>query len=258
MFDMYNASQTILQLCNEMQKFGYPNKEIDLAYDAYLFAIHHISGWYRGDGKALSSHLIGTSSILCQQKSSIVEILSGLLHAVPEDGLFPIWTNPYHLISCKFGEQVSQMIYTYLHCKYNYTAQHLLGLLCGNYSSISSEYAKSIVKIRLANELEDYMDNAISYYSIDGSKGKLWRHAYLKKNISDFIFIFSQINCAAFVKYFEILQLSIDDPKPLFSPKAAFTDDGRMGFICQRYHPKGRLQKSLNLLKRFKRFRAKK
>ena len=174
-----SIAQTNLQLINQLRHKGYTNKEIDTANEAYELAVETCSHLFRGSGKPLLSHLIGTASLLAESELPIRVVLAGLMHAVPHDGDHG-FLDPDNELEKIVGTECYQQILGYLNLNFKYESNQVRDFT--SKLTESSEAFRHSVTIRIANEIEDYLDGALSFYTIEGRKGVVWRCEHIRKN----------------------------------------------------------------------------
>lgn len=174
-----SIAQTNLQLINQLRYKGYTNKEIDTANKAYELAVETCSHLFRGSGKPLLSHLLGTASLLAESELPITVVLAGLLHAVPYDGDHG-FLDPDSELKKIVGAEGYLQIHGYLNLNFKYESKQVRDFT--SKLTKSSQVFRHSVAIRIANEIEDYLDGALSFYSIEGRKGVIWRCEHIRKN----------------------------------------------------------------------------
>lgn len=158
-------AQTNLQLWQQLQSQGYSNDDLKLLNRAYKLAIKLFTGSFRASGKTFIAHLIGTASILAHLNASSSIVAAGLLHAVYDFGDFGGWhrggvtTLKRIRLRQEVGIEVENYIADYSALKWNHqTIPQIFALL-----PEWGEKQKSVVLIRLANELEDCLDLSLLY-----------------------------------------------------------------------------------------------
>jgi len=73
--------QTNLQLFGLMQRAGYPEPDLALVRRAYDLAVRLFTAKYRGSGKPLLAHLVGTAGVLASLRAPAPLVAAGVLHA---------------------------------------------------------------------------------------------------------------------------------------------------------------------------------
>src|SRR5687767_15961282 len=74
-------AQTNLQLYTQLRRAGYTAEQLVPVRAGYDLAMQLFSASFRGSGKPLLAHLVGTASILAAIGQSRDIVLAGLLHA---------------------------------------------------------------------------------------------------------------------------------------------------------------------------------
>jgi (p)ppGpp synthase/HD superfamily hydrolase len=161
---MYSFAQTNLQLFNQMYDLGYHEQEIAAIKKSYELAITLFTGRFRGSGKTFIDHLIGTASILVSLRSAPPMIAAGLLHAAYDSGDFGdgnqgVSSAKRDYVRAAVGTHVEEYIARYMELKWN---QEVARSLYGKLDTLS-QLERDVVLIRLANELEDYLDLGILF-----------------------------------------------------------------------------------------------
>ena len=75
---MKNYAQTNLQLYTQLRRAGYSNDRLALVRSGYDLALRLCTASFRGSGKPLLAHLVGTASILASVDQSPVVVTGGL------------------------------------------------------------------------------------------------------------------------------------------------------------------------------------
>ena len=255
--DKFLHCQTSLQLCNKLSINGYSSDEIQIAYKAYIFAINHITGWYRGSSKPLCAHLIGVASLLIDESSTINEIIAGLLHAVPVDGEFLFTKSPFSLIEEKFGQTTSTLVARYWSIQYSYDDIFWSKIKASNPDADSLLF--SVVKIRIANEIEDYTDNALWFYSNNAYKGRDWRITYLEQMYPWLVEHCERTNLKYFLHKLKEIRLGLESPMPFKIQSEPTITNGKMFFIKPFTRARTSRRKFMDLLtRRYRNIRFKK
>ena len=161
---MYPFAQTNIQLFNQMYDLGYDEPEIAAVKKSYELAITLFTGRFRGSGKTFIAHLIGTASILASIRSAPPVIAAGLLHAAYDSGDFGdgnqgVSPAKQDYVRSTVGAHVEEYIAGYNELKWN---QEVARSLYAELNTLS-QLERDVVLIRLANELEDYLDLGILF-----------------------------------------------------------------------------------------------
>jgi (p)ppGpp synthase/HD superfamily hydrolase len=156
-------AQTNLQLYMQMLEEGYTEEEVSIINKAYLFSINKVHLMYRGSGKPFICHLVGTASLMVNNKQSIEVVLAALMHAlyqnrVPFDGHTDI-TKRREIITTRFGSECDRLIY-------EYTEFEKTGIKEINPDHIVVD--KHVLLMRIADELEDLVDFSLCLHGLQG------------------------------------------------------------------------------------------
>lgn len=81
-------AQTNIQLFRQMQRAGYPSEEVAAICRAYHLMTRLFSGYFRGSGRPMTEHMVGTASVLAELRAPVDVIAAGILHAVYHHGRF--------------------------------------------------------------------------------------------------------------------------------------------------------------------------
>lgn len=161
-------AQTILQLLQQLEKLGYPKDDQVYIYNAYKFAITRVVGRYRPSGKTTIAHMIGTASILASLEATKEVITAGLLHVLYCHGDFGngrsgISSAKRQQAITVLGTQAEEYIKRYTLLKWSWDEVELLKW-CDRIPALDA-IDRDVLLIRLANELEDYLELGILYCS---------------------------------------------------------------------------------------------
>jgi len=160
---VFYYAQTNLQLVRQMRALSYSETAVARVERAYQTAIPMFSGLYRGSGKPFISHLVGTASILASHHYPADMILAGLMHAAYTQGDFGYHSGQQgsrrqrqFLAHCT-GEHAEKLVYLY--ARLDWKAHHIPTYV-EDWHRLPAEQ-KTTIRIRLANELEDFLDNGM-------------------------------------------------------------------------------------------------
>lgn len=170
---MYLYAQTNLQLYNQVRQANYPESDFMQLAKAYELAMELFTGRYRANGKPFLAHLVGTASILVAQSAPMQVAIAGLLHAAYAQGdfghsQFGITTAKRKYVKRFVSREVENLITQYTLLPWKATTlvdlrQRLTSL---------SEIENQVILMRLANELEDYLDLGMLYCQKDNQVRK--------------------------------------------------------------------------------------
>jgi hypothetical protein len=161
---MAPIAQTNIQLYEQLRRAGYGDEAVTAAARAYAFAQPLFSARFRGSGRPFLCHLVGTASILARDGARIEEVTAGLLHAAYEAGLFAyemhrtVAPRKRAAVREAVGEASEALIAAYTALPW--TGSTLERLVA---SGVRSPEEESVLRLRLANELDDLADGGLRY-----------------------------------------------------------------------------------------------
>lgn len=158
----FSIPQTNLQLYRVMRERGHGENALRQANAAWLLAAENTTGMFRGSGKPFCCHLAGVAGLLCQAGMDVPVIVAGLLHAmyqdrVPFKGL--ALAERRERIARHFGETCERLVYEY----HGFEVERLDG-----WEDTALRKKGDVVLMRVADELEDMLDDAISVHGRPG------------------------------------------------------------------------------------------
>jgi hypothetical protein len=174
-------AQTNIQLYNDLAQVGYCAEDIREVAGAYGLACEIFVGKYRGSGKPLLAHLVGTAAIVAQSRPPVSAVVTALLHAAHEDGDFGR-RSPRETLIANVGEEAATYIESYHNMKWTYDESAVRVMLRDLHGYGTAE--REAIRVRIANEVEDYLDLAPHYHGkVVGSevKGAEWRLQYMDR-----------------------------------------------------------------------------
>lgn len=157
-------AQTNIQLYNHLAERGYSRAEVGAVRAAYDLAMRLFTSRFRGSGKPFLAHAIGTAGILALLRAPAHVIAAGLLHAAYTHGDFG---DGRHGISDVKRAAVRGVVgagVEVLVARYTDRAWDKASVLAmrGQVASLRPD-DRTVLLIRLANELEDHLDLGIAY-----------------------------------------------------------------------------------------------
>jgi (p)ppGpp synthase/HD superfamily hydrolase len=157
-------AQTNLQLYAQLRRANADESDLALMRKGYDLAMHLCPASFRGSGKPLLAHLVGTASILASLGRPARVVTAGLLHAVYVFGDFGDASRGSGearraAVRQAVGADVEELVYHYTHFEWN--AKTIPGIRA-RVSTISPA-EREVLVIRLANELEDHLDCGVLY-----------------------------------------------------------------------------------------------
>ncbi len=171
-------AQTNIQLYNQMASSGYPVADIEAIGCAHRLATRIYVGKIRGSGKDLMAHVVGTASILVWLQRPVTTISAALLHAAIADGDFGT-SSPAKEVTAAAGSEVWDLVSAYDELKWSHSSDAVQFVL--ESLPTAPMLNKEAALIRVANELEDYLDLATHYYGRPGEQGENFRITYMNE-----------------------------------------------------------------------------
>ena len=157
-------AQTNLQLYAQLRRAGFNDADLALVRQGYDFAMHLFPASFRGSGKPLLAHLVGTASILAAIDQPARVVTAGLLHAVYVFGDFGdarggVTEGRRDRVRQAVGRDVEDLIARYTHFDWN---SHTIPVIRERVTTLTA-LEREVLTIRLANELEDHLDFGVLY-----------------------------------------------------------------------------------------------
>lgn len=161
---MHTYAQTNLQLYNQLVGFNYAEADLHYIMKGYELAIQLFSGRYRANGKPFLAHLVGTASILVAQQAPIQVVVAGLLHAAYAQGNFGgdrpgITPSKQKAVTAAVGAEIEFLIARYTAFPWNLQSMQKTLEEAATLTPVNQH----IVLMRLANDLEDHLDQGMLY-----------------------------------------------------------------------------------------------
>lgn len=160
----HSYAQTNLQLYRQMESQGYMADDLALLCRAYDLTLRLTAASFRGSGKPLLAHLVGTASILASLRQSVHIVAAGLLHAAYAlgdfgDGRYGITDAKRERVRRAAGERIEDLVNRYSTFDWNKRTIPMIRQRVGGLGAIE----RDVLLIRLANELEDHLDCGVLY-----------------------------------------------------------------------------------------------
>ena len=157
-------AQTIVQLYRQLLDQGFGESDLLRVRTAYEFAARLHSARFRASGRTFTAHLVGTASLLSQLTTDLDIILTGLLHAVYDQGDFGdgrrVMTERKRAVVRRVtGESVESRIAAFSELGWG---PGLADQLVDQFDGLS-ETARDAVRVRLVNELDDFIESDVLY-----------------------------------------------------------------------------------------------
>lgn len=157
-------AQTIVQLYRQLTDLGFDESDLLRVKKAHEFAARLHSARFRASGRGFMAHLIGTASLLSQFTRDLDIILTGLLHAVYDQGDFGdgrrTMTEPKRkIVRGLVGDGIESRIAIYSEMSW---APGMAQQLLDRFDALS-EAERDSVLVRLINELDDFIEQDVLY-----------------------------------------------------------------------------------------------
>lgn len=157
-------AQTNLQLYNQMRLAGCSEADLKTVHASYGLATRLFTAKFRGSGKPLLAHLVGTASVLCALAAPGKLLAAAVLHAAYifgefGDGRPGMTPSRRELLRQEVGHDIEDVVARY----------HLLEWRRSTIEALSARAApfspeeREVLLVRLANELEDHLDLGVLY-----------------------------------------------------------------------------------------------
>jgi (p)ppGpp synthase/HD superfamily hydrolase len=164
---MHYFAQTNIQLFNQLDRSGYSSADLSCIYKTYNLSMQLFTGAFRPSGKTFIAHLVGTASILAFLHAPIKVVATGLIHAAYEAGDFGDGRkgiSPYRRQQLKLvlGHEIEEYVAQYFAFKWH---EETILSTCDRFESLNIA-EREILLIRLANELEEYLDLGLLYCGV--------------------------------------------------------------------------------------------
>jgi hypothetical protein len=163
---MYRFAQNYPQLINQATLVGFNASELSLLQRAFGTAQSMSHGFYRASGIPLLNHLVSTASIVLADTREQTPVVLALLHAAYVLHRFDDSTVSRNLakrrkdISREFGPYIEGQLWKYQNMPWyrNSAVQDYL-----QRPEELDEDTRLLLTLRLANELDDHLDDAMSF-----------------------------------------------------------------------------------------------
>ncbi len=158
----HSYAQTNLQLYRQMESQGYTADDLALLRQAYDLAMRLTAASFRGSGKPLLAHLVGTGSILVSLRQRSEIVAAGLLHAAYAlgdfgDGRYGITDAKRERVRRAVGQRIEDLVNRYTTFDWNRNTIPTIRQRVGSLNALE----RDVLIVRLANELEDHLDYGV-------------------------------------------------------------------------------------------------
>ena len=176
-------AQTNLQLYTQLRRMGASEQDLALARAGYDLAMHLCPASFRGSGKPLLAHLVGTASILASIRQPARIVTAGLLHAAYVfgdfgDGVSGITEARRERVRRAVGQDVEDLVARYTRFDWN---KNTIPRIRERVDGLTAD-ERDVLVIRLANELEDHLDFGVLYCG-NGEKRREYIRSPLNQSV---------------------------------------------------------------------------
>jgi (p)ppGpp synthase/HD superfamily hydrolase len=176
-------AQTNLQLYSQLRAAGASNEDLQRVRAGYDLAMRLFTASFRGSGKPLLAHLVGTASILAAAGQSVDIVTAGLLHAAYAlgdfgDGRLGMTDAKRARVRQAVGASVEDLVARYTAFDWNRNTIPRIRERVETLSPIE----RQVLVIRLANELEDHLDYGVLYCG-NGEKRREYIRSPLNQSV---------------------------------------------------------------------------
>jgi (p)ppGpp synthase/HD superfamily hydrolase len=157
-------AQTNLQLYTQLRECGYSPDQLATVRAGYDLVMRLCTAAFRGSGKPLIAHLVGTASILASIEQPVTIVTAGLLHAAYAlgdfgDGRLGMTEGKRQRVREAVGHEIEDFVSRYT--AFDWNRNTIPGIL--QRVTALSPIERDVLVIRLANELEDHLDYGVLY-----------------------------------------------------------------------------------------------
>jgi (p)ppGpp synthase/HD superfamily hydrolase len=180
---MTQYAQTNLQLYTQLRRARYSDEHLALVRASYDLALRLCTASFRGSGKPLLAHLVGTASILASIEQPPAVGAAGLLHAAYAlgdfgDGRLGMTESKRTRVRDAVGREVEDLVARYTSFDWNRNTIPAIRERVGTLTPIE----RDVLVIRLANELEDHLDFGVLYCG-NGEKRREYIRSPLNQSV---------------------------------------------------------------------------
>jgi len=160
------VAQTNLQLYNQLLRLNYSHGDLGDLRATYELARELFSGLFRPSGKTFIAHVIGTASILADCLVDIEVVKAGLMHAAYAGGDFGdgkkgVSDFKRNQLVNTIGKRAEEIIHAY--SQYQWPPANVDDFRSLASTSTNDPVSRDTALVRLANELEEYIDLGLFY-----------------------------------------------------------------------------------------------
>jgi (p)ppGpp synthase/HD superfamily hydrolase len=162
-----DAAHTNVALYNQLRSAGWAPGQLESVRDAYLLAVELFAGQCRPSGTLQVSHLVGTASIAAGADDRPTLVAAALVHAAYllgdfGDGARGPGREHRAKVRDAIGEAAEAIVADYAALPWRH--DQIVDL--GRRAASLTPRERDVVLIKIANELEDYLDLGLSYAAV--------------------------------------------------------------------------------------------
>ena len=155
-------AQTNLQLYARMLDAGYDAEALSGVRDAYALAALLFAGQLRPEGRPFLCHVVGVAGILAMIDAPLPTVIGGLVHSAYTHGDFGLGRGEVtraarSRLRAAVGVEIEGLVAAYSNIPWNAAS---VARYAADVGALSPE-VRQIVAIRLANALEDALDEGL-------------------------------------------------------------------------------------------------
>ena len=167
-FVTHGFAQNYPQLMGQAQQAEFTDTELRQLRDAFELALEFSNGIYRMQGVPLLNHLVTSSSIVLKECKDIEMVIAALLHAAyvlhrfknsSRSSRFEVRRDE---LRRRFGAGTEELIWAF--DRTPWYRREALERHIDRFDQ-STTFQRRVLVLRLANEIDDYLDNAAGYGS---------------------------------------------------------------------------------------------
>jgi (p)ppGpp synthase/HD superfamily hydrolase len=151
---------------NQAQCAGYSDNDLGRLAEAFELALEISDGIYRMQGVPLLNHLVTNASILIFEQKRLEIVIAGLLHASYVLHRFQDSLRSCNLqarrkeLKLLLGTEIEELIWSFDHIPWY--SQKALETHLEQFEKLTQKQ-RDVLVLRLANEVDDYLDNSAEY-----------------------------------------------------------------------------------------------
>ncbi len=156
---MRSFALTYPQLMNQALAQGFDESALRQLREAHDLAVKFFDGFYRAQGIPFINHLIRTASIVLAEKQPVEMVSAALLHSAY---MFGAPAARRKELKQKLGDSAEALVNGYTNFPWRQEKAMVNHLEIFSHGSVPGQ-ARQLLLIRLANELEDHLDDSMVY-----------------------------------------------------------------------------------------------